>query len=133
MRILNYLMNFNFLHGFSAMTIYNMEMLEKIKAFQSFVRDSDKNLKSLNVLVCRILFVAIVIFLSIFIRDLRLVYAINGVFLNSFIGLIFPGIMGIIRDKKLRDKDSAFNSWSDKACIVAGLFSIVMNFMPERQ
>lgn len=112
----------------SSFTIFNMEMLEKITAFQTFLRDENKNLRGWNVLLARIVFVSLVIFISIFLTDLRIVYAINGVFLNSFIGLIIPGMLGITRSSGFRCKDSLFIKVSDWICVVAGAFAFLIYF-----
>ena len=129
-RFMNYLMNFNFVYGLCSFSIYNMEMLEKIRSIQSFVRDSNKNLKSMNILACRIIFVTGVVLLTIVVKDLRLVYAINGVFLNSFIGLIIPGVLGITRNEEIRNKDSRYNRIVDILCVAAGNLSLGLAFLP---
>ena len=117
-------MVFNFLYGMSSFTIFNMEMLEKIKAVQRFLRDEDQNLKRWNVLACRVTFLIIVVIISSFLTDLRIVYAINGIMLNSFIGLIIPGALAFLRPKILRDKDALWLKVSDIICIAAGLFAL---------
>ena len=124
-RLINFLMIFSFLHGVSMFTIYNIEMLEKIKAVQSILRDSEGNLLAFNVLTARIIFVALTLFLSKFVTDLRLVYAINGIFINSVIGMIIPGFLGIYRGEQRRF-DSMGVRISDYLCVVSGILCIVL-------
>ena len=128
-KFLNDLMNVNFLYGMTSFTIYNMEMLEKIKFFKPLIRDQDMNLRSLNVLMFRVVFVVGVLVISIFITDIRLVYAFNGVLLNSFIGLIIPGLMGLMRSEKNRSRDTFVDKSSDLFCLVAGALSLLLFFV----
>lgn len=117
-------MNVNFLYNLTSFTIFNMEMLEKVKAVQGFLRDENQNLKGKNVLFCRIVFLLVVIIISSFLTDLRVVYAINGILLNSFIGLIIPGALGFSRIKLFRSQDSFLMKFSDLLCIATGLFAL---------
>ncbi len=126
MTFLNYLMNINFLHGICLMTIYNTEMLEKIKSVQNFVRDKNRNLRSKNVLICRIMFISGVVVVSLFFTDLRLVYAFNGIFLNSVVGLIIPGILAISRKDHHKARDTEYDRIGDLACFAAGSLSILL-------
>lgn len=126
-KYLNFMMSFNFLYGITSFSIYNTEMLEKIKAMRDFVRDQDRNLKSTNVLFSRFVFIGVVVLLSLVVTDLRLVYAINGIFLNSFIGLIIPGFLAITRKSELRIMDSAFNMTGDWLCIISGVLALVLS------
>jgi Transmembrane amino acid transporter protein len=128
-KFLNDLMNINFLYGMTSFTIYNMEMLEKIKIFKPLIRDQDMNLRSFNVLMFRVVFVIAVLVISTFITDLRLVYAFNGVLLNSFIGLIIPGLMGLMRSEKNRERDSIVAKSSDWFCLISGVLSLLLFFM----
>lgn len=127
-RILNYLMTINFVYGICSFTIYNMEMLEKIKAVQTFLRDSEGNLRSLNLLVYRILFIISSLLLASLLSDLRLVYAINGIFLNSIIGMIIPGLIGIFRGER-RISDNFAVRIGDYVCVLAGVLCIVLFFV----
>ena len=127
-KFLNDLMNINFLYGMTSFTIYNMEMLEKIKMFKPLIRDQEMNLRSFNVLMFRVVFVVGVLLISTFITDLRLVYAFNGVLLNSFIGLIIPGLMGVMRTEQNRSKDSFAAKCSDWLCLIAGALSLLLFF-----
>ena len=128
-RVMSELMNVNFIYGMTSLTIYNMEMLEKIRLIKPLLRDKEDNLRSINVLVLRIVFVACVLVISIYVTDLRLVYALIGIFLNSFIGMIIPSSMGIWRDREFRRKDSILMKFNDWACLVAGLFAILLFFV----
>ena len=128
-KILNYFMNLNFLYGMLSFTIYNMEFLEKIRSFKTILRDDRGELRSWNVLFCRLAFLSLVLTISYFLTDLRLVYAINGIFLNSFIGLIIPGYLGLTRIAKKRSTDTAYAKISDLMCIVCGLFTFVLFFV----
>ena len=128
MKLLNELMGANFLYGLTSMTIYNMEMLEKIRLLKPFIRDKDGGLRSANVLAVRVFFVALVVLLSHFVRDLRLVYSLTGVFLNSFIGLIIPGLIGVLRSAADRQKDALSMRLSDLLCLVAGSLAILLFF-----
>jgi len=128
-KFLNYFMNINFVYGMCSFTIYNMEMLEKIKAVQTFLRDSEGNLRSFNVFMCRIVFLISVLIMSVFLTDLRLVYAFNGIFLNSFIGLIIPGLLGVTRNSEYRKKDSPGAIFSDWLCVGSGIASFLIYFI----
>lgn len=125
-KILNMLMNVNFLFGMCSLTMFNLEMLEKIRITQQFLRDENHNLRTWNVLICRFSFLALVIFLSFFIKDLRLVNALTGIFLNSFIGMIIPGFLGLARPRIHRKNDSFVTVVSDSSCIFFGIVSIAL-------
>ena len=122
-------MNLSFLHGQVSFNIYNIEMLEKIRAFQGFIRDKNKNLKGFNVFLLRTIFMCLVAGISLFLNDLRVIYAINGIFLNSFIGLIIPGLLGLARAPLTRAKDSPLIVFADYTCIFAGVFALLGFFV----
>lgn len=130
-KILNYLMNVNFLYGMCSLTMFNMEMLEKVKAVQVLLRDEQHNLRTVNVLICRFVFLGLVIFASLFIHDLRIVNAITGIFLNSFVGMIIPGILGFTRLAVNRKQDTTVTKLSDLSCIILGL-GLVVVYILER-
>lgn len=128
-KVFNVLMNINFLFGLSSMNIYNMEMLEKVRCTSFLIRDSQGNLSSSKVITSRIVFTSIVLFFALFLTDLRIIYAINGVFLNSFIGLIIPGLLGLLRSSEYRSKDTITERFGDSACLVCGVLSLVFFFV----
>lgn len=128
-KVFNVLMNINFLFGLSSMNIYNMEMLEKVKCTSFLIRDSEGNLSKTRVINSRIFFTIIVLFFSIFLTDLRIIYAINGVFLNSFIGLIIPGLLGLLRSNEFRAKDTIGERLGDTMCLTCGVLSFVFFFI----
>lgn len=127
-RFLNYLMNLNFLYGAYCMATFNMEMLEKVKGVKNLLRDEKNNLKTRNVVIGRVMFLAIVLIISIWITDLRLVYAITGIFMNSFVGMIIPGLLGVLRAVEFRRRDNIAIKLSDWSCIIFGLGSILLYF-----
>ena len=128
-KYMNYLMNLSFVYGICSFTIYNMEMLEKIRLFKNIVRDEEKNLRSFNVLLVRMAFVLLALVVSYFVTDLRLVFAINGTLLNSLIGLVIPGLMGIMRHTIYRRRDSLLVVFSDWVCLLSGVTTFVLFFV----
>lgn len=127
-KILNHLMSLNFLYGIVMFCIFNMEMLEKIKAFQKLVRDDDGHLKTLNVAIARFIFMLVVVLLSLFAHRFTEVFALNGIFMCSIIGLIIPGILSRTRVEAFRYKDTIWVKLLDWACVVAGLATLVGYF-----
>lgn len=128
-KVFNVLMNINFLFGLSSMNIYNMEMLEKVRCTSFLIRDSEGNLSKTKVINSRIFFTVLVLVISLFLTDLRIIYAINGVFLNSFIGLIIPGLLGLLRSNDFRAKDTIGEKFGDSICLICGVLSFVFFFV----
>lgn len=128
-KVFNMLMNINFLFGLSSMNIYNMEMLEKVKCTSFLIRDSEGNLSKTRVINSRIFFTILVLFFSVFLTDLRIIYSINGVFLNSFIGLIIPGLLGLLRSNEFRAKDTIGEKFGDSMCLACGVLCFVFYFV----
>lgn len=110
------------------MAIFNMEMLEKVKATQKYLRSENGELKRLNVLITRIVFSAIVVAISYFLTDLRIVYAVTGVLLNSFVGLIISAVLGRTRPAAYRAKDTTYTEIMDWLCITLGFSSLGLYF-----
>lgn len=128
-KVLNVLMNINFLYGCYVFSTFNMEMLEKVKGVKDLLRDENNNLRTINVLIGRVVFLAVVVVVSIWITDLRLVYAVTGIFMNSFIGMIVPGFLGILRPREYRAKDRFSETIGDWLCVILGLTAILWYFL----
>ena len=120
-------MNFNFVFMGVSITVFIIEMLEKTKATQALFRDKDQNLCARKVVFGRIVFIALMTMALMLVTDLRLVYALSGVMINSFVGLIIPGLVGLLRPIEIRTPDESI-AWkiSDHIIILLGVITQVM-------
>ena len=61
------------------------------------------------------------------VTDLRLVYALSGVMINSFVGLIIPGLVSLLRPIEIRTPDESI-AWkiSDHIIILLGVITQVV-------
>ncbi len=109
-------------------TIFNVEMLEKIKLFQSWVRNERKELSSVKIYCVRIGFLCAVGLLASFLEDIRVVYSVTGIFINSVIALVVPGYCAIIRPQSLKMKDSLHDRFFDRLLpfLAIGVVSLYM-------
>jgi hypothetical protein len=107
-------------------TIFEIEMLEKIKLFQKLLRNEARELSRSKIFFARIIFFSLVAFIASYLSDMRKVYSISGIFLNSSIALVIPGYLSFKRPKKLRMKDSTVNTWTHALAIFFGLLTIVL-------
>ena len=120
-------MNFNFVFMGVSITVFIIEMLEKTKATQALFRDKDQNLCARKVVFGRIVFIALMTMALMLVTDLRLVYALSGVMINSFVGLIIPGLVGLLRPIEIRTPDESI-AWkiSDHIIILLGVITQVV-------
>ena len=125
--VLNVMMNFNFVFMGVSITVFIIEMLEKTKATQALFRDKDQNLCARKVVFGRIVFIALMTMALMLVTDLRLVYALSGVMINSFVGLIIPGLVGLLRPIEIRTPDESI-AWkiSDHIIILLGVITQVV-------
>ena len=107
-------------------TIFEIEMLEKIKMFQKMLRNEARELSRSKIFIARITFFSLIAVIASFLSDLRKVYSISGIFLNSSIALIIPGYLSFKRPQQLRMKDSTVNTWTHALAIFFGLLTIVL-------
>jgi Transmembrane amino acid transporter protein len=107
-------------------TIFEIEMLEKIKLFQKLLRNDARELSIGKIFLARITFFSLVAVVASFLSDLRKVYSISGIFLNSSIALIIPGYLSFKRPEQLRMKDSTVDKLVDAGMIFFGLLTIVL-------
>ena len=125
--VLNVMMNFNFVFMGVSITVFIIEMLEKTKATQALFRDKYQNLCARKVVFGRIVFIALMTMALMLVTDLRLVYALSGVMINSFVGLIIPGLVGLLRPIEIRTPDESI-AWkiSDHIIILLGVITQVV-------
>lgn len=124
--IMNYLMSVTFLYGIVSFCTFNMEMLEKIKAFQNLMRDQEGNLHTLKVIFFRMVFISLVVGMSFFADNLTTVFAINGVFMCSLIGLVWPAMLAFSRKAEFRQTDSWLIRIMDVVCGLSGLLTLAL-------
>ena len=125
-RLLSALFPIATIYGMIAMTIFNVEMLEKIKLFQSWVRNEQKELSSLKIYVVRVGFLCLVGLLASCFEDIRIVYSIAGIFINSVVALVVPGYCAFIRSPAMKARDSFHDRWLDKTLIYLGVGVILL-------
>lgn len=121
------MMNFNFVFMGVSITVFVINMLEKTKATQALFRDKDQNLSASKVVFGRIVFIALMTMALMLVTDLRLVYALSGVMINSFVGLIIPGLVGLLRPIEIRTPYESI-AWkiSDHIIILLGVITQVV-------
>ena len=103
----DYLLNCSFLYTLPSKAYFSMELFEKTKLSRYILRDKDSNLIHWKVVCSRIFYFTCVALLTIPITDIQVVYAMTGVVVNSFLGLIIPGLLGILRPIDIRDPDES--------------------------
>ena len=125
-KLLYFSMGTGLIYGLAIYTIFNVEMLEKIKLFQSWVRNEQKELSSLKIYVVRVGFLCLVGLLASCFEDIRIVYSIAGIFINSVIALVVPGYCAFIRSPAMKARDSFHDRWLDKTLIYLGVGVILL-------
>ena len=126
LRIVYYLYCSQFICKLALYTIFNIEMLEKLKFFQSLLRNEHHELSSHKIFTARLLFFLLIALLSTFLSDIRKIYSVSGAVINSLICLVIPGWLGIRRDKGLKNRDSWISGVLDMAAFGVGIFTIVL-------
>lgn len=128
-RVLVACMSSVFLYHIVVNAICSVELLEKLKISQTLLRDSTHNLSSRRILGGRLIFLGLSVTTAYFVTDLKIVMAFVGIFLNTIIGLIIPGFIGICRPATIKHpRESCYFRFTDILILCLGLMLVVAYF-----
>lgn len=131
-KVLTWGMCIVFIYHIIVNAIYNVELLEKLALIQNLLRDKDHNLSSWRILLSREIFLAVCLITSYYLEDLRKVMAMVGLFLNTFIGMIIPGVIGCFRPRSIRStRLAAFYAIADCLLLMLGVAIVVLYFIAK--
>lgn len=120
----------NFLNNVTSMIMWDVEMLESVSWAKCILRGPKGNLQGWKIKLARMGLLVVTTIISDLFDDLALIYSLNGIFLSSFISLVVPGILGLIRKDYFRLSDSAFTVVKDWVCAITGI-AIMVHFILE--
>ena len=116
----------NMILGALKYSIFSIEMLEKLKYFQGWLRNDKHELSTGKVFSLRLTYLVLTMILAYFLSDIRKVYSITGIYFNSFIALIIPAGLSFIRPDYMKATDSKITKASDLLALSVGCFTIAI-------
>ena len=126
------LLTVTLLHALLGTVCFSMELFERTTISRLLLRDASSNLSHSKIVACRLLLLTLVALATYLMTDIQLVYSMSGIVVNSILGLILPGLLGILRPVDIRDpNESRVVKYMDYGLVGLGVIAQIV-YLVER-